>query len=205
VERFDRRWSRDKQWLMRLPQEDMCQALGVSPNLKYQADGGPEIAEIMQVLLGSKNANADRAQFFRSQVLFWLLAAPDGHAKNFSLFIEPGGSYRLTPLYDVMSAYPLMQNRSMSKQKIKMAMALKGTSKNNYHWLSIQPRHYLSTAKAIDFSQKQAQSILEEMLNQTPQVASQVWDRLPSDFPVHISEPILEGMISLAKQKLESI
>jgi serine/threonine-protein kinase HipA len=205
VKRFDRRWSRDKQWLMRLPQEDICQALGTSPNLKYQADGGPGIAETMQVLLGSKNANADRAQFFRSQVLFWLLAAPDGHAKNFSLFIEPGGSYRLTPLYDVMSAYPLMQNRSMSKQKIKMAMALKGTSKNNYHWLSIQPRHYLSTAKAINFSQKQAQFILEEMLNQTHQVANQVWDRLPSDFPVHISEPILEGMMSLAKQKLESI
>jgi serine/threonine-protein kinase HipA len=205
VERFDRRWSRDKQWLMRLPQEDMCQALGVSPNLKYQADGGPGIAETMQVLLGSKNANADRAQFFRSQVLFWLLAAPDGHAKNFSLFIEPGGSYRLTPLYDVMSAYPLMQNQSMSKQKIKMAMALKGTSKNNYHWLNIQPRHYLSTAKAINFSQKQAQFILEEMLNQTYHVANQVSDRLPSDFPVHISEPILEGMISLAKQKLESL
>jgi hypothetical protein len=49
------------------------------------------------------------------------------------------------------------------------------------------------------------QFILEKMLNQTHHVANQVWDRLPSDFPGHISEPILEGMISLAKQKLDRI
>ena len=102
VKRFDRRWSKDGTWLIRLPQEDMCQALGVSPNLKYQSDGGPGMAEIMQTLLGAKDAEADRETFFRSQVLFWLLAAMDGHAKNFSIFIEPTGSYGLTPLYDVI-------------------------------------------------------------------------------------------------------
>jgi serine/threonine-protein kinase HipA len=35
VERFDRRWSKDNSWLMRLPQEDMCQALGIAPANKY--------------------------------------------------------------------------------------------------------------------------------------------------------------------------
>ena len=70
---------------MTLPQEDMCQALGVGPGLKYQADGGPGITDIMQVLLGAENADADRERFIQSQVLFWLLAAIDGHAKNFSL------------------------------------------------------------------------------------------------------------------------
>ena len=46
VERFDRRWSSDKQWLMRLPQEDFCQALGVSPALKYENHGGPSIQDL---------------------------------------------------------------------------------------------------------------------------------------------------------------
>jgi serine/threonine-protein kinase HipA len=63
------------------------------------------MAEIMKVLLGAKEANADREQFFRSQILFWLLAATDGHAKNFSIHLETCGSHSLTPLYDVISFY----------------------------------------------------------------------------------------------------
>ncbi len=204
VERFDRRWSRDGQWLMRLPQEDMCQALGISPNLKYQSDGGPGMAEIMKVLLGAKDANVDREQFFRSQILFWLLAATDGHAKNFSIHLEPGGSYRLTPLYDVLSFYPYI-SASKPVQKIKMAMALKGTRKNNYHWSAIQPRHFISTAKAIDFSPKKAELILKEMLEQANRVAEEIAQRIPEGFPTHISEPILQGMVSLARRQLNNI
>jgi serine/threonine-protein kinase HipA len=203
VERFDRRWSKDGTWLMRLPQEDMCQALGVSPNLKYQSNGGPGMAKIMQALLGSKNAEADRETFFRSQVLFWLLAATDGHAKNFSIYLEPGGSYRLTPLYDVLSVYPLMQSNMIPRQKAKMAMALRGTNKNHYLWEKIQPRHFLSTAKTINFPQKKAKQILSEMLEQVDDVATQVLEKLPEGFPPDISAPILEGMTRLAKQQLD--
>jgi serine/threonine-protein kinase HipA len=204
VERFDRHWSSDGKWLMRLPQEDMCQALGISPNLKYQSDGGPGMAEIMKVLLGAKDANADREQFFRSQILFWLLAATDGHAKNFSIHLEAGGSYRLTPLYDVISFYPYI-SPSKPMQKIKMAMALKGTKRNNYHWSAIQPRHFISTAKAINFSPKKAELILKEMLEQANRVAEEVAERIPEEFPTHISEPILQGMMSFAKKQLNNI
>lgn len=119
VKRFDRRVSRDKSWIMRLPQEDMCQALGVSYNIKYQSDGGPGIKDIMNVLLGSANSIADRDIFYRTQVFFWLLAAIDGHAKNFSLFIEAEGKYRLTPLYDMISAYPLIKKKSWKFKKLK--------------------------------------------------------------------------------------
>jgi serine/threonine-protein kinase HipA len=203
VERFDRRWSPDKSWLMRLPQEDFCQALGVSSNLKYQADGGPGIAEIMKLLMGANNAEADREQFFRSQVLFWLLGAIDGHAKNFSIYIEAGGSYRLTPLYDVISAYPLIENKSLSAQKVKMAMALKGTSGNHYLWSKIQPRHFLATARAIDFSETKATKIVQEMLEKAVVVAQEVSEKLPSEFPQHISIPILQGMVKLAKKHVD--
>jgi hypothetical protein len=106
VERFDRRLSSSGTWWLRLPQEDFCQATGTPPGLKYESDGGPGMRRIMDVLLGSTNAEKDRLTFFRTQMLFWVLGAIDGHAKNFSVFLEAGGSYRLAPLYDILSAYP---------------------------------------------------------------------------------------------------
>ncbi|HGU6445041.1 TPA: HipA domain-containing protein, partial [Citrobacter amalonaticus] len=83
------------QWIIRLPQEDMCQALGISPLRKYQADGGPGISEIMEVLSNSDRAERDKAQFFMTQIVFWMMAATDGHAKNFSISIGPQGRYHL--------------------------------------------------------------------------------------------------------------
>jgi len=105
VQRFDRRWADDRSWLIRLPQEDMCQALSIPPALKYQSDGGPGMEKIMTLLLGSAQAFPDRHLFLKTQFLFWLLGAIDGHAKNFSVFLMPGGRYSLTPVYDVMSAW----------------------------------------------------------------------------------------------------
>lgn len=201
VKRFDRRVSRDKSWIMRLPQEDMCQALGVSYNIKYQSDGGPGIKEIMKLLLASANSIADRDVFYRTQVFFWLLAAIDGHAKNFSLFIEAEGKYRLSPLYDIISAYPLIKKNQLQPQKIKMAMALKGKNKH-YHWHTLQRRHFLDTAKDANYSPDRAEMILNEMLEQTDSVIQEVAKQLPEHFPKNISEPIFEGLRK-AKQKLE--
>jgi serine/threonine-protein kinase HipA len=201
VERFDRKLAKDNSWIMRLPQEDMCQALNVSPNLKYQSDGGPTIIDIMKLLLGSATPDQDRDNFFRAQVLFYLLAAIDGHAKNFSLFIEAGGTYRLTPLYDVISAYPLIANKQLQKQKIKMAMALEGKNKH-YHWDKIQRRHFLETAEKSRYSQDKADSIITELLNKTEEVITTITSRLPENFPEKISSPIFEGLLK-AKTRLE--
>ena len=77
---------------MRLPQEDMCQATGTSPAQKYESDGGPGIDAIMKLLDSSIARERDRFTFFMAQLLFWMLAAVDGHAKNFSLFIKTEGA-----------------------------------------------------------------------------------------------------------------
>ncbi len=196
VERFDRKLSRDKTWIMRLPQEDMCQALGFSPNLKYQSDGGPGIKDIMQLLLGSTNPAEDRDRFYRAQVLFWLLAAIDGHAKNFSVFIESEGKYRLTPLYDILSAHPLIASKDLQKQKATMAMALVGKNVH-YEWYNIQRRHFIQTAKAIKYSTERAETILDDMLEKVDSVIEAVKSKLPNKFPINISEPIFEGMRSM--------
>jgi serine/threonine-protein kinase HipA len=92
--------------LLRLPQEDCCQALSVPPPRKYEPDGGPGIRQILELLKASDEPEADQTLFLKAQIVFWLLGATDGHAKNFSIFLLPGGRFRLTPLYDVMSAQP---------------------------------------------------------------------------------------------------
>jgi len=200
VERFDRKLASDNTWLIRLPQEDMCQGLGISPNLKYQADGGPDINDVMRLLLGSENPTEDRDMFYRAQVLFWLLAAIDGHAKNFSVFIKPEGKYRLTPLYDIMSAHPLMAKKQLQAQKIKMAMALKGKN-THYHWYNMQRRYFLETAKAVNYSVERAEAILDDMLQRVDSVIDQVSAKLPKKFPSQISQPTFDGM-RLVKRKL---
>ena len=73
VERFDRRWSDDGRWIIRLPQEDLCQATGKAPNLKHEADGGPGIDAILRLLGGSTQPERDRENFLRAQLIFWAL------------------------------------------------------------------------------------------------------------------------------------
>ena len=192
VERFDRRPGDD--WIMRLPQEDMCQALGVSPNIKYESDGGPGIESIMRFLMQSREAKHDRALFFKSQIVFWLLAAIDGHAKNFSVFIEPEGRYSMTPLYDIMSAHPLLENKQLQMKKIKMAMALSGKNRH-YNWSIIQPRHFVSTARKVGFNEKTANTLLAEVMGSVEDVIVQVEAQIPADFPDAIATPILSGIL----------
>lgn len=193
VERFDRRWSEDKSWLMRLPQEDFCQALGVAPTLKYESDGGPGIGASMELLLGSQLALQDRDTFFRRQILFWLLAAIDGHAKNFSLFLEAGSAYRMTPLYDIMSAYPLMHPRGIAAKKATMAMALVGKNRH-FKWSSMLPRHFVSTAQRVNYPSHKVEQLMADMKAKTERVITDVEALLARDFPAQISDSIFNGL-----------
>jgi len=92
VERFDRVRTRDGQRLLHVPQEDCCQALSVPPSLKYDADGGPGMVDMLDLLMGSDDPEADRRAFMKAQLVFWLLGATDSHAKNFSIFLRLGGA-----------------------------------------------------------------------------------------------------------------
>ena len=194
VERFDRKLSRDGTWLMRLPQEDMCQARGLSSEMKYEKNGGLGVESIMDLLLGSSSAEADRAAFFKTQVIFWLLCAIDGHAKNFSIFLEPQGGYRLTPIYDVLSAYPVLGNGPglLQEKKAKMAMALVGKNRH-YKWSELQRRLLESTAKAcgVEVSGK---TLIDDLITTTSGVITQVTAKLPVGFPELVAKPILDGL-----------
>lgn len=202
VERFDRNWSASNRWLIRLPQEDLCQALGVSSELKYESDGGPGIQNIMNVLLGSQDANKDRKHFMKSVFLFWVIGAIDGHAKNFSLRIEAQGRYQLTPLYDVLSAYPLAAKHQIEWQALKMAMSLKGKNRH-YLWHNIQLRHWFAMAETCQFSTQLMQDIIDEVFDNMEIAISQTEKILPSTFPTHISDSIFSGMRKIKERCLE--
>ncbi|HIF9306601.1 TPA: type II toxin-antitoxin system HipA family toxin [Photobacterium damselae] len=190
VERFDRRWTKDRAGLLRLPQEDICQVFGMPSSIKYESQGGPGIAQIMELLMGSSNALEDRYNFMRFQVFQWLIGATDGHAKNFSIYIDKGGSYRLTPFYDILSAYPLLGGKGLNIRKLKLAMGLKATKGKKYEISKILPRHFLDTAKDVNFNQDTMQEIINEMKDALPKAMLQVSATLPKGFPEHIVSSI---------------
>jgi len=193
VERFDRRWSTDGTWLMRLPQEDMCQALNVSPVLKYESDGGLGMTGIMDLLIGSLKSLSDRRTFMILNLLYWLLFAIDGHAKNFSIFLLQGGSFQLTPAYDVLSAHPMIAKGQLDIHKLKMAMALRSNNKH-YSVLPILYRHWLATAKKCRYPVDEMDHIINRTLERMDHVIDQVADQLPAGFPDSVAGPILNGM-----------
>jgi serine/threonine-protein kinase HipA len=189
VERFDRALSSDGSWWIRTPQEDFCQALGVPPSQKYEADGGPGIRQIMEVLRGAEDPHGDRIMFFKSQLLFWLMAATDGHAKNFSLRVLPGGSYRLTPLYDILSAYPIMGRgaNQLDPRKARLAMAVVDRNRH-YDLYDIHRWHWVAMGAALGLPDVPA--LIEELVEQTPAVMDDVGSRLPKAFPPAVFEAI---------------
>jgi len=199
VERFDRSLSKDRRWWQRIPQEDFCQALGLPPSLKYESDGGPGIRQIMDVLRGSQNAVADRTAFFKAQLLFWLMAATDGHAKNFSLRLLAGGAYQMTPVYDILSAYPVM-GRSANKldpHKARMAMAV--ISRNRHYELqSIHRWHWVAMAEKLGLPE--APELIDHVLQQVPKVLDQVAGQLPESMPQAIFDAVNEGMRRAARR-----
>lgn len=194
VERFDRRLSSDGSWILRLPQEDLCQANAVPGDRKYESDGGPGIRRIMDLLLGSSRADEDRRDFFKTQILFWMLCAIDGHAKNFSLSLEPGGGYRLTPRYDVLSAFPVLgtSRGRLSPKKVKMAMAVEGANRH-YLWHTILPRHWEETAKRCGL-RRLFHSVRDEIIDTTPAVIDSITSRLPKGFPESVAISIADGL-----------
>jgi serine/threonine-protein kinase HipA len=191
VERFDRLWTRDGR-LLRLPQEDCCQALSVPPTRKYEPDGGPGMRQILDLLKASDEPEADQRTFLKAQIVFWLLGATDGHAKNFSVFLLPGGRFRLTPLYDVMSAQPNVDAGEIRHNRMKLAMAVG----DNRHYVidEIMPRHFLQTAARAGVPAGLVQGILDEVGYDADRAIDAAVNDLPPKFPEEIVASVIEGV-----------
>ncbi len=196
VERFDRQWIEER-WVVRLPQEDFCQVLAVPPDRKYESDGGPGINDALKLLSGSASPNVDRERFLLVQLAFWLLAATDGHAKNFSVFLNAGDSYRLTPLYDVFSAWPVIGHGAnrLSLQKARLAMGFRAKNMH-YRLAEIRARHFRVMAE--NSGVPTVWDKMQELVSNVPASLAAVEKRLAPDFPPILWERISNGMLSQA-------
>lgn len=201
VERFDRLWARDGR-LLRLPQEDCCQALSVPPTLKYESDGGPGIPAILNLLSASDDAEADRSMFLRANIVFWLLGATDGHAKNFSIRLGPGGRFQLTPLYDIISAQPSYEAKQIRRNEMKLAMAVG----DNRHYVvhTVQPHHFFQTAGRCGIGSSVVNAILDGIRTRSAGAFDEVRGNLPKDFPTEITDAIIGGFRTRLAQITES-
>jgi serine/threonine-protein kinase HipA len=169
----------------------MCQALGIPSFEKYQSDGGPGIIQIMNLLNESQRREEDRDLFIKAQILFYLLAAIDGHAKNFSLRWGPQGFW-MTPLYDILSAQPIVKRGDLQYEKIKMSMGV--GSRPHWKVSEIFRRHFIQSATQAKYEQKRLEKIIDEILGQISGVIKKVSSSLPSDFPEKVALSIFSGM-----------
>ncbi len=193
VERFDRRLVATPgaaPWIARLPQEDFCQALGLPGDLKYESDGGPGIRPILRVLQASSQPARDTATFVHAQLAFRLMAATDGHAKNFSVHLERHSTYRLTPLYDVLSAWPIIGNgpNQISFRRAKLAMALRSRNAHD-HLHEVHARHWLALAREAGIRFES----LVELVARVPAALDTVESELPAGFPAAVWKAIRVG------------
>tara|TARA_R110001583_G_scaffold146582_1_gene298642 strand:+ start:649 stop:1968 length:1320 start_codon:yes stop_codon:yes gene_type:complete len=198
IERFDRRWTKDGR-LLRLPQEDCCQSLSVPPTMKYQSQGGPGIGDILAFLKGSDTPAIDQIRFLKAQVLFWLIGATDGHAKNFSVFLRAGGGYSLTPFYDVLTTQPCLDANQITRRQMKLAMFV-GNSRH-YRIDQIYARHFIQTSDSAGLPREVIQKTLEQLIEIAPSAMSELENILPGDFPSEIHTSVANAM----KQRLESL
>jgi serine/threonine-protein kinase HipA len=172
VERYDRQRLKGARALkltepggtvIRIHQEDMCQALGIDPTRKYQEDGGPGMKSIMALLSSSGRPSIDRARFMRACALNFVILGTDAHGKNYSLLIEHG-RFRLAPLYDINSVLPY--ERIVLNTK-KIAMAVGGENK----WRSIGLGHWQKAARETGFPADEMVETVRDLLLRAPDEA----------------------------------
>jgi serine/threonine-protein kinase HipA len=191
VERFDRLWTKDGR-LLRRPQEDTCQALSIPSTRKYQSDGGPGVRDIVELLKGSDRPIEDIAAFLRAIIVFWLIGATDGHAKNFSVFLGPGGRFSMTPLYDALTSQPSLDANQIRRNKFKLAMAA-GTNRH-YAIAEIMPRHFMQTAGDSGVANSLVQAILDDLAARALKAIDAVIETLPAGFPGAVADSVRRGV-----------
>ena len=175
VERYDRRPGPDGT-VMRIHQEDLCQALGLPPSRRYQSASGPgpaAIIELLRELLSGPAQDQNVWRFIDALIWNWLIAGTDAHAKNYALLLS-GSQVRLAPLYDLASALPY----GTDEGRLKLAM----TIADSYE---VEPRHnhWPQAARELGVS-------AERMLRRVAELARVA----PQAFAAAAGEPDLQAL-----------
>ena len=180
--------------MKRIHQEDLCQALGVHPRHKYQSDGGPGLPQIMDLLRLTKAPEVDRDRFMRAQAFNFVIGGTDAHAKNYSILFEPGGAFRLMPLYDVISFLPYHQRRS----QLALAMTIGGRRAVD----EIGPRHWAKAAQQCGYPVDQLIGHVADLAAKLPDLAATVRTECVSS---GLSRAILDRLVDLIADNAKRI
>ena len=185
VERYDRAFSgRD---ILRVHQEDMCQALGLPPTKKYQNEGGPSAADLANLIRQYSSARDEDVGRFVDAILFnFLIAGPDAHAKNYSLLIGGGGRVRLAPLYDIASILPY---DDYDLHKVKLSMKIGG----EYGVLDIRRRHIERFAKDVKLP---ADAVVERLKTLAERLPDAVSDEARLAAEDGLTSPIIDRLVN---------
>jgi len=173
IERYDRQ--RTERGLVRIHQEDVCQALGVLPTRKYENEGGPGARTIVELLrTHSSERETDVSTFLDALAFNWLAAGTDAHAKNYALLIGSAGRVRLAPLYDLASSLPY---DDMHVQKLQLAMKIGP----DYRLRDIGEREWRRLAENVRVDSDGLLQRLTDLAARLPSEAETVRDRLRSE------------------------
>jgi len=185
VERYDRVFrGRD---ILRVHQEDICQALGLPPTKRYQNEGGPGVAKVANLIRSYSSARDEDIGRFVDAVLFnFLIAGTDAHAKNYALLIAGAGRVRLAPLYDVASILPY---DDYDLRKVKLSMKIGG----EYGVLDIRRRHLERQATEIKIHSDAMVARLKSLAEQLPDAMS---DEARIAASEGLTSPIIDRLVS---------
>ena len=172
IERYDRVPNAGR--VLRVHQEDICQALGIPPTRKYEADHGPGAKQIVHLLRANSTDPLEDVDTFILALGFnWLIAGTDGHAKNYSVLIGAGSVVRLAPMYDVASALPYSV---FDPYNTKLAMRVGG----EYRLRNIGNRQWRKLARELGANEGQLIDRLTLFAKRIPDEANDVGRQLQS-------------------------
>jgi serine/threonine-protein kinase HipA len=128
----------------------------------------------------------------KAVIAFWLIGATDGHAKNFSIHLAPGGRFSATPLYDVLSAEPSLAAHQVGRRQMRLAMAI--GDRRRYRIDEIAPRHFVQTAVRAGYDEPSTREILAEVLATAEPAFERAVAAMPPDTPAALTDPISQAI-----------
>lgn len=165
ITRFDRHTD-ENGLLRRIHMEDLCQASGVAPELKYQSDGGPNPEHILELLESTTSPDKDKLRFMEALFFNWLVIGTDAHAKNYSLLLGHGNEVILAPLYDISSYLPYTGDPRYENLAMKIVSKKKAGEVTGRYWKKLAIRAQMNVNNTL--------SSLESILNIFPNCVDEI-------------------------------
>ncbi len=185
VNRYDR--MNQDAMILRIHQEDLCQALAIPPSRKYQNEGGPgptTVVELLRRVMPPRSADVAVEHFADALIWNWIIAGTDGHAKNYSLLLA-GSQARLAPLYDIASALPYGSH----EKDLRLAMTI-GSDYRVYPWNNSWP------AAARDLGLN-ADGLIERVVDLASKAPDAFHDAASADEVTALNRDLPEKLASL--------